>query len=306
MMVDSRRRTIVTNNSGATADFVRQRLSDGESFEISDRDLNLWRDDPTVSGLIGSGALLVNDGFTTLSSGTTALDHFFDAFPAIEAGPFVNVTKVSGKIVIEADAQELTTTVINPGVSNYVASEAGTQVISDALAASASGIAAIQQALQNSPPVGQAGSVFQIPFSYEGNNSKDRWLCTGGDTGITSDKSPAVMPFDCKIIAMTFTNRENDADTDLEIYSVLEANTNEKEIEFIWALRDCRAARKSNFSPEITFNAGDRVAVYLKDRGSDPDYPVLTLYLQITSNNNEEVIRGFSGNFSVGSGNSGS
>jgi hypothetical protein len=64
-MIEFRRRTIVTNQSGVTADFVRKRLTNGESFEIIDRDINVWRDDPTISGAITSGDLEVSNGIET-------------------------------------------------------------------------------------------------------------------------------------------------------------------------------------------------------------------------------------------------
>jgi hypothetical protein len=64
-MIEIRRRTIVTNKSGVTKDFVRQRLEDDESFEIIDRDINVWRDEPTISGAITSGDLLVSNGIKT-------------------------------------------------------------------------------------------------------------------------------------------------------------------------------------------------------------------------------------------------
>lgn len=67
-MIDiSRRRTIVTNQSGVTADFVMKRLTDGESFEIIDRDLDVWRDDPTISGAIASGDLVVSNATETFT-----------------------------------------------------------------------------------------------------------------------------------------------------------------------------------------------------------------------------------------------
>jgi hypothetical protein len=64
-MIEFRRRTIVTNKSGVTQDFVRKRLEDDESFEIIDRDINVWRDEPTISGAISSGDLLVSNGLKT-------------------------------------------------------------------------------------------------------------------------------------------------------------------------------------------------------------------------------------------------
>ena len=78
-MIEFRRRTIVTNQSGVTADFVRKRLDHGESFEIIDRDIDGWRDEPTVSGAISSGDLVVSNG--TEVFGAAAGEYWFYGLP---------------------------------------------------------------------------------------------------------------------------------------------------------------------------------------------------------------------------------
>jgi len=77
------RRTIVKNVGGVTADFVRQRLAPGESFDINNRLLDVWRDEPTISGVIASGTLEVSNGFQifpTVSGAPDAIKWFYN-FP---------------------------------------------------------------------------------------------------------------------------------------------------------------------------------------------------------------------------------
>ena len=57
-----RRRTVLKNTSGGSITVFRKRFSVGETFDIPPTDLQLWRDVPTVSGLIASGTLEVDDG----------------------------------------------------------------------------------------------------------------------------------------------------------------------------------------------------------------------------------------------------
>ncbi len=83
-MIEFRRRTIVTNQSGVTVDFVRKRLTNGESFEIIDRDINLWRDDPTISGSITSGDLVISNGLETF--GPTEGEFWFYGLPHSPVG----------------------------------------------------------------------------------------------------------------------------------------------------------------------------------------------------------------------------
>jgi len=84
MMVESRRRTIVTNQSGVTADFVMKRLDNGESFEIIDRHINVWRDDPTISGSIAAGDLVVSNGLETF--GPAEGEYWFYGLPHAPIG----------------------------------------------------------------------------------------------------------------------------------------------------------------------------------------------------------------------------
>lgn len=92
-MIEFRRRTIVTNQSGVTADFVRKRLTNGESFEIIDRDLSVWRDDPTISGSIFSGDLVISNGLETF--GPAEGEYWFYGLPHAPIGSLrVNNTQV--------------------------------------------------------------------------------------------------------------------------------------------------------------------------------------------------------------------
>lgn len=93
-MVEIRRRTIVTNQSGVTADFVRKRLDNGESFEIIDRDINVWRDDPTISGAISSGDLIVSNGLEIFTDALEG-EYWFYGLPHAPIGSLqVGATQV--------------------------------------------------------------------------------------------------------------------------------------------------------------------------------------------------------------------
>lgn len=208
---------------------------------------------------------------------------------AIIAGP--NIVVTSG-----TDNEGLTTFTIETGagvLTNALVGAGGITVASGVNFTTVSG---------SSPtPGGQAaGAIYQLVFLHEGSDATDRWYSHYGDTSLTSDKSPAIVPWDSKLIALTYTNQDNNSDVDLEIYSVHEADTTQKDVEFVWQLRNARVARKTNFSPSILFEAGDRVAVYARDKGSNPDFAVLTLYLQMLTDNSTTVVRSFSGDITLG------
>ncbi len=83
------RRTYVKNVGGVTDDFVRKRLAPGEQFEINNRDLDVWRDEPTISGVIASGILEVSNGyqtFPTVSGAAEGIKWFYNFPTELPAG----------------------------------------------------------------------------------------------------------------------------------------------------------------------------------------------------------------------------
>lgn len=285
----------VNNQSEEDVTIVGRRIRAGESYKPRAVDIPKWADDDRFLALLSSGTLSVTDESTGVTfSGSVsggieevnlAVDKALgrDSFPEIEGGNFITVESGTGKITISGVASEIEEQIVLPVITTVSGN--------------------LQQQVNQGPAAGEKtrGAIFTLIFVHEGGTSKDRWYCHHGDTGMTSDRTPAVLPWDCKLMAMTFSNRDDNSDVDLEIYSVPENDTTQKDVEFVWQLRDCRVARKTNFSPEILFEAGDRVAVYAREAGIDPDYSVLTMYLQILEDNSEESVRRFSGNLSVGS-----
>jgi hypothetical protein len=73
-----RRRTILTNTASGTVTAFRKRFAAGESFDIPPTDLLLWRDVPTVSGLIADGTLEVGNTETTFILPDEGLKWFYN------------------------------------------------------------------------------------------------------------------------------------------------------------------------------------------------------------------------------------
>lgn len=140
------------------------------------------------------------------------------------------------------------------------------------------------------------GSIFQAVFVNESKKVKNKWLSTYGDGGATSNDSPIALAWDCKLIALAFTNSSNDVSTNVEIYkaSVNSGSSNTKI--FTWDLNNVRTAWKTNL-PDLSFSAGDKIAVFLKDSGSDPGDVIVTLSFQIIVDGSEENNEDFSGSF---------
>lgn len=70
--------TKVTNNAGSTTTFVNKRLDNGETYIVNDLEIPKWRNDPTISGAIGSGTLIIGSDLVTFTNPQEGLIHFFD------------------------------------------------------------------------------------------------------------------------------------------------------------------------------------------------------------------------------------
>ena len=139
---------------------------------------------------------------------------------------------------------------------------------------------------------------FQLVFTRDAT-SKNVWLSYYGDNSTHSYKIPAVIPWHCKLSGLTFSNERAGADTDVEIYKSNEGAGRTASKIFTWALRDTRIARKTNFSPDITFSPGDKVGIYLKDRGLDVYKVTIVMFFSITLMEESEHTENYSGNFST-------
>jgi hypothetical protein len=146
-------------------------------------------------------------------------------------------------------------------------------------------------------PPSIVGSVFNVQFAYEASNVKNKWLSYSGGNSFTSNSVPCVLPFDCDLIGIMFSNRGGGVDTDVKLYKADAGSANADANVLTWQVRNARTAYKTNFASPISFNAGDKVAIYFSDQGGDPDYPIVTLVLKVSTTTTGEQSENFSGYF---------
>ena len=101
------------------------------------------------------------------------------------------------------------------------------------------------------------------------NLCRNKWLGFGSSK--SSNIIPYVIPCPMKITAITFTNAINGVDTDIEIYK-------NGTLLYTWSIVDKRWAWKTEGLHTLTFEVGDRIGIYLKDRGTDPRNVIVTLH----------------------------
>lgn len=155
-------------------------------------------------------------------------------------------------------------------------------------------------------PSGMTGQLYQLVFSEEGT-ARDVWASHYGDGGMESNETPALVPWKSKVVGLTYTNKNNSSDLDIQIYSVAWTDNNSPtNLDFTWDINNARNCRKTTFSTDIIFDAGDKLSVYFDDKGTDAKQVVFIIYLQVLEDNTDDECRTYSGNVSLGGGTSGS
>jgi len=122
------------------------------------------------------------------------------------------------------------------------------------------------------------GIILPLTFNHE-STAKNKWLSHEGDTGLSSDETPAIIPFSCKLVGMTFSNSKNSVETDVEVYQTPK-NSSTRTLDSTWQIRASRSGYKTNVV-ETIFEAGSKIGIYLRDKGTDPKRVVVILYVQI-------------------------
>lgn len=103
---------------------------------------------------------------------------------------------------------------------------------------------------------------------------RNRWLGFGSSK--SSNSIPYIAAHRMVITAITFSNATNSVETDIEIYrNGLKIHT--------WEVRNKRWAWKAQGLHTVTFDPGDKVGVYLRDKGTDPRHVIVTLHYTIWS-----------------------
>jgi len=138
-----------------------------------------------------------------------------------------------------------------------------------------------------------AGMLFTVAFADKSIIISNKWLSLDD---IISNSTSYVIPWNCKIVGITFSNKNNGASSDIEIYkaNVGAGATNTKIL--TWAISNARTARKTDIS--IPLVAGDKIGVYVKGVGLlSFNTLIVTLYMQITDGTSTAAAENFSGSF---------
>lgn len=127
-------------------------------------------------------------------------------------------------------------------------------------------------------PSGGGGTDPIIEFDFALTQGDNKWGDSGRD--FNSDDTPHILPFPGELIAMTYTNEENDSDCKVQLFK--NGNSNSDKI-VDWQFTNTQTRYKTDFS-SITFAQGDVLSLKVKKNGSDKGKNIVVkAYVKVTS-----------------------
>lgn len=138
-------------------------------------------------------------------------------------------------------------------------------------------------------------NIFQANFSYIGN-IYNKWI--GTETSIPSNESPYIIPWKCKIIGISYSNKEFNSNIDLQIFKSDNNNENINNLMLQWDIRTSRSGYKTDIPSSIMCNPGDKIGIFLKKYNNDkPKNVNIVIYFQIdTTTTLSQSTESYSGN----------
>ena len=158
---------------------------------------------------------------------------------------------------------------------------------------SASGLTIGFDSSGNASNATPAAQMFELTFTHLSSIGDD-WLQT---SGTPSNETPLLVPWDAKLVGLTYSNKEEGSDIDIEIYKVAEnVGASPITLEFTWDLDDARVARKTSFSPAFAvFAKGDKIAVFARSvvGGVDPSNVRIIMHFIVIAFDETENIENY-------------
>lgn len=264
------------------------------SFTIEPSEYPRWAIDDfinEVSPLITSGDIVINDGISDLSivDGINFLK-YPDTFSSIRLDTGISPT-LSGIGTGSFNLKDIGEYIYEnaPGTGEVKVSSNDTTrdyLINKIQAGTNITIQEINDGLSESIRIsstGTSGAVlpsesFMFDNTSSGNLSGDRWLNYGR---ATSDITSAVIAFDSEVKSITFSNRNNNVDLNIEIYI-------NGSLQFTWSITNKRTAYKTNGLSGISLSQGDIMAIKITDEGTNSRTPVVKVNTQAVNLNQSE------------------
>ena len=130
-------------------------------------------------------------------------------------------------------------------------------------------------------PTNLTGKMYSTGFAHSSRKVTNAWMRQeSNDSGAASDRVPFIVPFDGKIVSVTYVNAGGLVDCDIQIWKSaagVEPDVDRTNIH-TFELRNERAAVETDFTgSDMTVNRGDKIAIYHRDQGTNSNHPVVHL-----------------------------
>jgi hypothetical protein len=238
----------IKNNTESAQIWVGQKINPGEYYEIQPEEANFWMYDPDLEEAINAGNAIVNNGIRDLNqTGDNPLEYL--RMPASAADIKFDNTQTGVGLSSEN----------------------------------------VQEALEELEGlVGGSGNQYKIiSLAFLGSGTtKNKWLYPY-ELNQTSDRVPAVLPFNVVLNGLSYSNREESTYCKIELYK-----NGSETYEYQWDISSYRYAYKTNNLSSVTFSAGDRLSLYLRYIETTgyvaPKDPVIYVTFSISDNTTGE------------------
>jgi hypothetical protein len=130
------------------------------------------------------------------------------------------------------------------------------------------------------------GSIYCLDFIRQGA-SGNTWLYNG-DSGIPSNATPAVLPFNCKLVSAAIASDSGNRNFDINV-NVVKAGTTTIDRTIVYQVRNARSYTKTDFqtaNTALNLSAGDRLGIYCQTQGAAPSDLAVTLGFKVISEAN--------------------
>lgn len=153
-----------------------------------------------------------------------------------------------------------------------------------------------------SNPNSVLGKTYSVGFAHSAGNAKNAWLRQESvHTGASSDTVPFVLPWNSRLISVTFANGSSAADQDLQLWSSpagQDPMTN-KTLFHTVQIRNDRTVVVTDFGvSNVDFVRGDKIAIFMQDQGDDAANPVVHLMFLVTDDTIGNTTDTFTNDFS--------
>jgi len=141
-----------------------------------------------------------------------------------------------------------------------------------------------------------------IAFTVGRSGSAGNAFLYFGDSGLTTNDSPIIVPENAKIVGITATSNSGNRnyDVNLNIAKVNQGTTIDRSL--VYQIRNTRNFIKmdwTNSDANYLVSAGDKITVYCQSQGAAPSDLLVTIYMQLQSGANVSQTENYTSAFTI-------